>query len=62
MLAGDYCKNKPIKLATVDEGKERYRMSRYMLMKIAKEHDAVRHFGKSVRIDVTKLDKAIEMY
>lgn len=51
-----------VKLATVKQAVERYKLSRNTIMKLATNEDAVRHFGRSVRIDVEKLDKAIEAY
>ena len=50
------------KLATVDEARERYRLGRNLLMKIAEDNNAIRRFGKSVRIDIPVMDKAIENY
>lgn len=50
------------KLATVDEARERYRLGRNLLMKIAEDNNAVRRFGKTVRIDVPAMDKAIGNY
>lgn len=51
-----------IKLATVPQAIERYKLSRSTLMRIAENENAIRRFGKSVRIDVQVLDKAIEQY
>lgn len=50
------------KLATVDEARERYRLGRNLLMKIAEDNNAVRRFGKSVRIDIPAMDNAINNY
>ena len=50
------------KLATVEQAKERYKLSRNLLMQIAEDNNAVRRFGRSVRIDVLVMDKAIENY
>lgn len=50
------------KLATIDEARERYRLGRYLLMKIAEDNNAVRRFGKNVRIDIPLMDKAINNY
>lgn len=47
------------KLATVQQARERYKLSRTMLMKIATESGAIRRFGRSVRIDIETLDKAV---
>jgi hypothetical protein len=54
--------NEITKLATVEQAKERYKLSRNTLIKIAEENNAVRRFGRSVRIDVEVFDKAIENY
>ena len=51
-----------VKLATVKQAKERYKLSRNLLMQIAEDNNAVRRFGRSVRIDVLVMDKAIENY
>lgn len=49
------------KLATISQAKERYKMSRYCLMKYASEYGALVRLGdRIVRIDVTKFDRAIE--
>ena len=50
------------KLATVPQAKERYKLGRTKLMQIAEDNNAVRRFGRSVRIDIEVLDKAIENY
>jgi hypothetical protein len=54
--------NEITKLATVEQAKERYKLSRNTLIKIAEENNAVCRFGRSVRIDVEVFDKAIENY
>lgn len=54
--------NEVIKLATVKQATERYKLGRNLLMKLAENENAVRHFGRAVRIDVQKLDRAIEEY
>ena len=54
--------NNVVKLATVKQAKERYKLSRGLLMQIAEDNNAVRRFGRSVRIDVLVMDKAIENY
>ena len=54
--------NNVTKLATVPQAVERYKLSRNTLMRIADNENAVRRFGKSVRIDVQKLDEAINNY
>lgn len=53
---------KEIKLLTVNEAKERYKLSRNTLIKIAEESNAIRRFGRAVRIDAPIMDKAIENY
>lgn len=50
------------KLATVPQAVERYKLSRNTLMRIADNENAVRRFGRAVRIDVQIMDKAIENY
>lgn len=50
------------KLATVPQAVERYKLSRNTLMQIAEKENAVRRFGRSVRIDVPAMDKAINQY
>ncbi len=51
-----------VKLGTVKEAQERYRLGRSKLMEIAENEGAVRRFGRSVRIDVSVLDRAIANY
>lgn len=50
------------KLATVEQAKERYKLSRNLLMKVAENESAVRRFGRCVRIDISVMDKAINNY
>jgi hypothetical protein len=50
------------KLATVNEARERYRLSRNLLMEVAEINNAVRRFGRAVRIDIEVMDRAIENY
>lgn len=50
------------KLATIEQARERYKLSRNLLMRIAENENAVRRFGRSVRIDIPEMDKAIEQY
>ena len=51
------------KLATVNEARERYRLSRNLLMKIAEDNNALRRFGtRAIRIDIQVMDRAIENY
>lgn len=54
--------NEVIKLATVKQATERYKLGRNSLMELADRENAVRRFGRSVRIDIEVLDKAIEQY
>ena len=54
--------NTVTRLATVPQAKERYKIGRTKLMQIAEDNGAVRRFGRSVRIDVLVMDKAIENY
>lgn len=57
-----YDTNKPVKYCTIPEASERYRLSRFLLLKILGETDAIKHFGKSVRVDVTVADKLLDAY
>ena len=50
------------KLATIEQAKERYKLSRNLLLEIAEKENAVRRFGRSVRIDIETFDKAIANY
>ena len=54
--------NEVIKLDTIPQAMERYKISRGTLMKIADNENAIRRFGRSVRIDIEVLDRAIEQY
>lgn len=54
--------NNVTKLATVPQAVERYKLSRNTLMRIADDENAVRRFGRAVRIDVQIMDKAINNY
>lgn len=54
--------NNVSKLATVEQAVERYKLGRTKLMQVAEVNGAVRRIGRSVRIDVEVLDKAIELY
>lgn len=47
------------KLATVEQAKERYKLSRNLLLDVAEKENAVRRFGRAVRIDIQIMDKAI---
>lgn len=47
------------KLATVSQAVERYKLSRNTLMRIADNENAIRRFGRAVRIDISVMDKAI---
>ncbi len=49
-----------IKLATVQQAQERYKISRNTLMSFAKQYNAIVRFGRSVRIDIEKMDSGIE--
>ncbi len=48
-----------IKLATVPQAQQRYKISRRTLMKYAEQYNAIVRFGRSVRIDVEQFDKAM---
>lgn len=50
------------KLATVEQAKERYKLSRNLLLDVAEKENAVRRFGRAVRIDIQIMDKAINNY
>lgn len=49
-------------IATVNQAKERYKLSRNLLLKIAEDNGAVRRIGRTVRIDVPAMDKVISNY
>ena len=48
------------KLATVPQAVDRYKVSRLTLMKYAEKCGAVVRFGKSVRINIDKMDASID--
>lgn len=48
------------KLSTVPQAEERYKISRKTLMKHASEIGAVVRFGKSVRINIDKMDAYVD--
>jgi hypothetical protein len=50
------------KLATVKQAVERYKLGKTKLMEVAEDNNAVRRFGRAVRIDVEVMDKAIANY
>ena len=50
------------KLATVEQAKERYKLSRNLLLDVAEKENAVRRFGRAVRIAIQIMDKAINNY
>lgn len=50
------------KLSTVPVACDRYMLGRAKLMEIAENENAIRRFGRAVRIDVSVLDKAIANY
>lgn len=52
--------NEITKLGTVPQAVERYKLCRTKLLEVAKANGAVYRFGRAVRIDIEKLDKAIE--
>lgn len=54
--------NNVSKLATVEQAKERYKLSRNLLLDVAEKENAVRRFGRAVRIDVQIMDRAINNY
>ena len=54
--------NNVTKLATVPQAVDRYKLSRNTLMRIAEDNNAVRRFGRAVRIDIPTMDSAISNY
>lgn len=48
------------KLATVPQAIDRYKISRLTLMKYAEKGGAVVRFGKSVRINIDKMDAFVD--
>lgn len=54
--------NKVEKLATVPQAMERYKLGRNLIMELAENNEAIRRFGRAVRIDVEVLDEAISNY
>ena len=52
--------DKLTKLATIEQARERYKMSRATLMKLAKNYEALVKIGRIVRIDIERFDKGIE--
>ena len=54
--------NNLTKLATVKQAVERYKLGKTKLMEVAEDNNAIRRFGRAVRIDVEVMDKAIANY
>ena len=52
--------NEITKLATVQQARDRYKVSRGLLMKMATEYHALVRLGRFVRIDVEKFDAELE--
>lgn len=50
------------KYATINQASERYKLGRTKLMEIARKEECLRYFGRAPRIDVPKLDRALENY
>ena len=48
------------KLSTVPQAIDRYKISRLTLMKYAEHCDAVVRFGRSVRINIEKMDAYVD--
>ena len=48
------------KFATVKMATERYKLSKASVIIMAKQCHALIHIGRSVRIDIEKLDKALD--
>lgn len=47
------------KLATIKQAQERYKICRGTLVKYAEKNGAIVRFGRSVRIDIEKMDAAL---
>lgn len=54
--------NATTKLCTVEQAKERYKLSKGLLMQVAEEAGAIRRIGRTLRLDVPAMDKALENY
>ena len=61
MYRADF-KKAPTKNLTVEEAKERYRMGRGLLLKVAGDNGAVRRIGKRIFIDMPIMDEAMNLY
>lgn len=48
------------KYATVNMATERYKLSKALIIMLAKKYHALIRIGRSVRIDIEKLDKALD--
>lgn len=48
------------RLATIPQAKERYKLGRAKIMEVAQQSDAIRRFGRAVRIDIEVMDQAID--
>ena len=59
MVKSNYSEN-ITKLATVEQARDRYKISRKTLMKYADICGAIVRFGKSVRINVEKMDAWVD--
>ena len=51
--------NKPKKQATVEMMQEEYKYSKGLIIRIAKEANAIIRVGRTTRIDVEKFDKVL---
>lgn len=58
----NYSRGEIVKLATVNEARQRYRLSRGMVTKLASDNGALMKIGNCVRIDVSILDNALKLY
>lgn len=52
--------NEITKLATVQQARDRYKVSRGLLMKMAEDYHALVRLGRFVRIDIEKFDAGLE--
>lgn len=60
MQKASYSNEKIGRLATISQAKERYKLGRAKIMEVAQQSDAIRRFGRAVRIDIEVMDKAID--
>lgn len=53
-------KEKEVKLISIEQAKKYYNLSRPTVVKLAEEKNALIRIGRAMRIDVQKLDVALE--